>query len=350
MSNILKKISKCNTLIVVVCIILCLLAHIFNFINMNINTDLFSSDEFNKYFKLLKDFCWLEEKAKPLFILIFLTSILILGLKKYFKNDTIRILFVNTFKNNNSKIKTRYIHEDIYSKDISNEIEVLSNDYKKYNTIVKMIDDISREFMEVKGYNSFAYGGIMHTPLILRLGYQLGDETYFKLLHKKRDGHYFNLLKDNKTYIGNYPQLKVEKELTESNELIVGISTTFDITKEQLRKFDIEKNNYIKFKTTAMGFDVIESEEQINHYKKIIFDSIRKICREKNIKTIHLCISSSVAFTFALGQGFSKNYDPNIIIYNYENQEYAWGLKLFEKSEDSIIIPQNALEEEVKSN
>ena len=54
-------------------------------------------------------------------------------------------------------------------------------------------------------------------------------------------------------------------------------------------------------------------------------------------------ISSSVAFTFALGQGFSKNYDPEVIIYNYEKQEYAWGLKLFERSENSIIIPQKSL-------
>ena len=98
-----------------------------------------------------------------------------------------------------------------------------------------------------------------------------------------------------------------------------------------------------------MGYDVIESEEQINHYKKIIFDSIREICREKNIKTIHLCMSTSVAFTFALGQGFSKNYDPDVIIYNYEKQEYVWGLKLFEKSEDSIINLKNTLDEQIRN-
>ncbi len=346
MSNILKKISKFKTWIAVLGIVLCLLAFIFNYINMNVNTDLFSSDEFNKYFRLLKDFCFLEEKIKPLFILIFLSCIAIIVLKKYFKNDTIRILFVNTFKNNNSKISTRYINEDIYSKDISKEIEVLANDYQKYNTIVEMIDNISREFMETKKYKVFAYGGIMHTPLILRLGYQLGDETYFKLFHKKRDESCFKLLKDKNIYIGNYPKIKVEKELKESNELIISIATTFEITKEQLKQFDIDKNNYIKFETTNKGFDVIESEEQVNQYKKYIFDEIRAVYREKKIKIIHLCISSSVAFTFALGQGFSKNYDPEVIIYNYEKQEYAWGLKLFEKSENSIIIPQKCLKQQ----
>ena len=343
MSNIFKKISKFNTLIAVFGIVLCLLAFIFNYINMNVNTDLFSSDEFNKYFKLLKDFCFLEEKIKPVFILIFLSCIAIIVLKKYFKNDTIRILFINTFKNNNSKISTRYINEDIYSKDISKEIEVLANDYQKYNTIVEKIDNISREFMESKEYKFFAYGGIMHTPLILRLGYQLGDETYFKLFHKKRNESYFKLLKDKNVYIGNYPEMKIEKELKESNELVVSIATTFKIKREQLKQFDIDKNNYIKFETANKGYDVIESEEQVNQYKKIIFEEIREVCRDKKIKLIHLCISSSVAFTFALGQGFSKNYDPEVIIYNYEKQEYAWGLKLFERSENSIIIPQKSL-------
>ena len=154
------------------------------------------------------------------------------------------------------------------------------------------------------------------------------------------------MLKDKNIYIGNYPKIKVEKELKESNELIISIATTFEITKEQLKQFDIDKNNYIKFETTNKGFDVIESEEQVNQYKKYIFDEIRAVYREKKIKIIHLCISSSVAFTFALGQGFSKNYDPEVIIYNYEKQEYAWGLKLFEKSENSIIIPQKCLKQQ----
>ena len=337
MSNILKKISKCNILIPIAGIVLCLLAYVFNYINMNINTDLFSSDEFNKYFKLLKDFCWLEEKTKPLFILIFLLCIAIIGLRKYFKNDTIRILFVNTFKNNNSKINTRYINEDIYSKDISKEIGILTNDYKKYNTIVGMIDNISREFMEAKEYKVFAYGGIMHTPLILRLGYQLGDETYFKLLHKKRDGSYFKLLKDNKAYIGNYTKMNVEKRLTESDTLVVSISTTFPITEEQLMQFNIENNNYLKFETIEKGFDVITSEKQINEYKDLIFKNIREITSSRRIKVIHLCISSSVAFTFALGQGFSRQYDSNVIIYNYDRQKYTWGLNLFENAENSIV-------------
>ena len=31
----------------------------------------------------------------------------------------------------------------------------------------------------------FAFAGILHTPYILRLGFKVGNQTYFKLFHKK---------------------------------------------------------------------------------------------------------------------------------------------------------------------
>ena len=320
-------------------------AHNLSFLNQ------FESEEIKTLIGWTKDLRIIYHNIKAAFYVFYILDIFLFIYKIILKNDSIKIMIINTFENTKVNILTKYIYENKeFYKDLSNEVNILKNNYLNYTGIVKKIDEYAERFMEKKDEKYYAFAGILHTPFVFRLGYKIGDQTYFKLFHKKRDEKIFKLLKDNSTYVGNYPQLEVEKELAESNELIVSISTTFEITKEQLRKFDIDKNNYIKFKTTEMGFDVIESEEQIDYYKKIIFDSIRKICREKNIKTIHLCISSSVAFTFALGQGFSKNYDPNVIIYNYENQEYAWGLKLFEKSEDSIIIPRNAIKEEVKNN
>ena len=39
--------------------------------------------------------------------------------------------------------------------------------------------------------------------------------------------------------------------------------------------------------------------------------------------------TSFVVYTFALGQGFFQQYDPNVIIYNFDRQQYTWGLKIF---------------------
>lgn len=296
-----------------------------------------------------KDLRLIYNNIKVFFYISYLLDILLFIYKIILKNDSIKIMIINTFENTKVNILTKYMYENKqFYKDLSNELNILKNNYQNYTAIVKKIDEYAESFMESKDEKYYAFAGILHTPFILRLGYKIGDQTYFKLFHKKRDENYFKLLKDNSTYIGNYSQLKVEKELTESDELIVSISTTFEITKEQLKKFNTDKNNYIKFETETKGFDVIESEEQVNKYKKIIFDEIRAIYKEKNIKTIHLCISSSVAFTFALGQGFSKNYDPEVIIYNFEKQEYVWGIKLFEESKDSIITLQDIKEKQVK--
>lgn len=310
----------------------------------------FESEGIKNLVTWAKDLRMIYHNVKVIFYVLYLLDILLLIFKIVLKNDSIKIMIINTFENTKVNILTKYKYENKeFYKDLSNEVNILKNNYLNYTGIVKKIDEYAESFMEKKNEKYYAFAGILHTPFILRLGYKIGDQTYFKLFHKKRDENYFKLLKDNTTYIGNYPQLKVEKELKNSNELIVSIATTFEITKEQLKNFNIDRNNYIKFETVTKGFDVIESEEQVNQYKKIIFDEIRAICKEKNIKTIHLCISSSVAFTFALGQGFSKNYDPDVIIYNYEKQEYVWGLKLFEKSEDSVIYLQNTLDEKIRN-
>ena len=292
----------------------------------------------------IKDLRIFYYNIKWIFYLLFFLDIIIIAFKIILKNDSIKIMIVNTFENTKVNISTKYMYEnkDFY-KDLSNDVKILGDNYLSYAGIVKELDKYVENFMEKKEEKYYAFAGILHTPYILRLGYKVGDQTYFKLFHKKRDEEIFKLLIDKEEYSGNYPELKVEKSLKESNTLIVSISTTFPITEEQLNRFNIESNNYLKFETIDKGFDIITSEKQIDYYKDIIFSNIREIVRIKKIKQIHLCISSSVAFTFALGQGFSKNYDPNVIIYNYENQQYTWGLNLFEKAENSIVKPEEKI-------
>lgn len=287
-----------------------------------------------------RDLRTLYNNIRWLFWSLYIVNIVLLLLKIFLKNRSIKIMVVNTFENVKVNICTKYICEnkDFY-KDLSNNIKILGSNYLNYTGIVKELDKYVENFMEEKNEKYYAFAGILHTPFILRLGYKVGDGTYFKLFHKKRNEDEFKLLISKKTYSGNYPKLKVEKKLRESDTLIVSIATTFPITDKQLNIFDINNNSFLKFETEDKGFDVIIAEQQVDDYKKIIFENIREIVRIENIKKIHLCISSSVAFTFALGQGFSENYDPEIIIYNFEGQQYTWGIKLFEKAENSIVTP-----------
>lgn len=304
----------------------------------------FETERIKSLIALGKDLRMIYHKLKWGFYILYISNILLIIFRSILKNESIKVMIINTFENTKVNILTKYIYENKeFYKDLSNEVKLLQNNYLSYAGIVKKLDGYVESFMEKKEEKYYAFAGILHTPYILRLGYKVGDETYFKLFHKKRNEETFKLLTDKEEYFGNCTELNTETFLTDSDVLVVSIATTFPIIKEQLAKFDIEKNNYLKFETSNKGFDIITSEKQIDNYKKIIFENIRKVVREKNIKLIHLCISSSVAFTFAIGQGFSKQYDPNVIIYNYERQEYTWGINLFENAENSIVCPKEKL-------
>lgn len=299
--------------------------------------EVFNSDYLNEPINIVRDISFFYAKIKIVIWIILIIDILLIILKLMLK-DNITVLMVNTFNNTNTEIKSSYINTEVIKGDFSSDVKLLRNDYLQYKKVIEKIDYIAEKFMDEKKKGSYAFAGIMHTPFIVRLGFKIGDETYFKLYHKKRDKDYFELLKNRNEYIGNLPKLNVEKRLKDdSNELIVAISTTFDIREEKLEKFNLENNNYIKFETSEKGFDVIRSEKQINEYKNCIFREVRGIVQDKDIKKIHLCISSSVAFTFAIGQGLSKNYDPQVIVYNYEDQKYTWGVDIFSESNNSII-------------
>ena len=54
-----------------------------------------------------------------------------------------------------------------------------------------------------------------------------------------------------------------------------------------------------------------------------------------------MVISSSVAFTFALGQGISSHYDPEIIIYHFDMnnpKKYPWGISLLKEPMNCMVV------------
>ncbi len=207
-------------------------------------------------------------------------------------------------------------------------------------------DNYVRQFREnCKENNIYTYMGISHTPLILRAGSMLGDGIAILPIHKNRNEDFYRVLSNDKIY----PKLNVKKAVVEaiSDELIVAVSTSFLIEDYQLESFIPQSKHVIKFESTKLGVDIIQSNEQLEEYIKIILEELRSIVREKNIKTIHICISSSAIFTFVLGQRLSKTYDREIIIYHYQYIKskddksktlyYPWGIKLFEDSKTCIV-------------
>jgi len=224
--------------------------------------------------------------------------------------------------------------------DLIEDVKVVNGNYIMLQSVVAKQDNFIEKFKDkINNDDKYGYMGISHTPLILRAGYKIGDGTKFTMLHKKRNMDYYEELNNSEVY----SPIKIEKETIKDTcrELIVAISTTFPIYDNQLNILHPENKSILKFKTDELGFDVIMSVRQVEEYVATILRKVRQIVGKKQITKIHMVIASSVTFTFALGQGLSNHYDPEIIIYNFDinnPKKYPWGLSLFKHSMNCIVV------------
>ena len=182
---------------------------LFSFLNQ------FNSETLDTIKMYYINFNVLYDKYKYFFYVIYVCSFSLIGFKLYLKKEKIKVMIVNSLGNTKVNILTRYLEEDTsFEKDFGEAVKLLENNISEYKQIVKKLDDTAEEFMSAKKENNYAFAGILHTPFALRLGYKIGDETYFKLFHKKRKEDKFKLLKEKVEYCGNYSKLNVEKKGT----------------------------------------------------------------------------------------------------------------------------------------
>lgn len=186
-----------------------------------------------------------------------------------------------------------------------------------------------------------AYYGIAHTPLIFRMGFKFGNSKDVILLHRKRgerDSFFEELTHENEHNNINTEELS---HFVQSDELIVSISTTSEITEHNLEVFNYSKKHIVMFNSENKGYDVIMSYETAISFIETITRRVGSLVAKYNIKTIHMVISSSVAFTFLLGQSFNNNMFPEVIVYHFEGGEYYWGINM-RKSPQSAFVPTDA--------
>lgn len=226
--------------------------------------------------------------------------------------------------------------------DLSERMKEANNDFDEIDYIVGVQDDCINKFKnKINNDDKYGYLGIAHTPLIMRAGYKIGDGTRFDLFHKQRYETCYKLLNDGEIYDDIQVKERIVNET--SKELIVSIATTYKIENYHLKCFNPSNKNFLKFEINEFGYDAILSRKQVDEYVKSILKDIRALVREKDINKIDMVISSSVIFTFALGQALSSTYDPEIIIYHYDrngesNKKYPWGISVFKDYKECIVL------------
>ena len=204
--------------------------------------------------------------------------------------------------------------------------------------ITCVINDQERLIRDIQNYISrnfnLAYIGIAHTPLVFFMGFLIGDENGVKLFHKRRDDadDKFHLL-DNINYSETLNKHMVSS--TQLDTIVLCIATTFEISDEDIKHICSKDNCVLRYSTSNKGYDVIFSAKQIRDYIKIIKDDLSDLCKNNQVKKVKICISSSVAFTFALAQSFSDHHDPEIEVYHYDTKnelKYPWGVNVTKRT------------------
>lgn len=275
------------------------------------------------------------------FIVVTFTAfcILILLIKKLYRHFAVLIKH-SSFGHQIDDID-ELVKQNFWFKNVS--IDVSSLMETNIPDAIKLQDEKCQEIKAIKQRKCFYYG-IAHTPLIFRLGHQLAPEkiNFLHRYHRDTGNVTFRGLDETDKDKYDIPRCEEENVQSHSNELLAVIATTYPINMRDLTCFDLSDMHTFEFEVSEenKGTDFFGSHHKINAYCIAIAEQIRKICRQYNINKIHMVLSTSVNFTFALGQHLNNNQIPEIIVYHYKKGEdpcYPWGISI-QKNWDNAYI------------
>ena len=233
------------------------------------------------------------------------------------------------------------VNQDVLKKHHVKKIEI--NQYEAMKNIETIVDAISdqdrtaKSILRSRKSASLCYYGIAHTPLIFRLGFFMGDQNNIMLLHKTRtNGSLFDELSNDNGYSTITP--REINESVSSTELIVSVSTSLKINERDLVSLNPEHKHVLSFESNIISFDSIMSYTQAENFRSAIMHGIRDCVKKYGIQKIHMVISSSVAFTFFLGQALSAQHDPITVVYHFEKGTYPWGICMNETVDKALVI------------
>lgn len=241
---------------------------------------------------------------------------------------------------------TQFIFEknDMFTVDqmplsLDDEMANIGNEYHKIADVVKKQDDAIKHYLKnLKHTDKRGYAGVAHSPLLFRAGNTLGNRARYSLFHLVREKKVFTRLIDVDIPYALIPS--TTNRIKKCNEMLVTISTSFQINESVLAVFRPKEKCVIHFSSSQLGFDVINSKKQIEQYTDIVRSVIMDVTKHQPIQKIHIVIASSAAFTVALGQVFQNTYMPEAIMYHYDAgspEKYPWGISLRQPPEECIV-------------
>lgn len=249
----------------------------------------------------------------------------------YIKKDRI-ILEVFTKKDANSKgVEDKYSIGGFKKISINKKENFDNTNWLNENNLQKFINKQEKIMRKArkgsKKNDSLAYLGFPHVPIGFMDGYNFSDTDnvilyeYDGSIGNNPDKEFFEL---KKAYNSDLQlQTNYENYELKSDEIILKVEQSFDIKDDEIKSVvgDLDVINLSNKDRKRWG---IKSYSDVDKFAKE-FEKILSWGKNKEIKKIHLVMTTPVSLTFTLGQVIA-HYSPHIVIYNYNNGKYDWSI------------------------
>ena len=244
-----------------------------------------------------------------------------------------RIIFeVFTKKYANSKgVEDKYSIGGFKKISINKKEDFDNANWINENNLQKFIDKQEKTMRKArkgsKKNDSLAYLGFPHVPIGFVDGYNFSDTDnvvlyeYDGAIGNNPDKEFFELKKSYNSDLqlqSNYENYELK-----GDEIILKVEQSFDIKDNEIKNVvgDLDVINLSNKDRKRWG---IKSYSDVDKFAKE-FEKILSWAKSKDIKTIHLVMTTPVSLTFTLGQVVA-HYSPNIVIYNYNDGKYDWSI------------------------
>ncbi|TDK58120.1 SAVED domain-containing protein [Bacillus salipaludis] len=198
--------------------------------------------------------------------------------------------------------------------------------------IFKQIKTVEKAKKRVKKSNSLIYLGFPHVPLGFLDGRLYKDldgailYEYQGMESETLGKGFYELNKKYNTEMELFNNRDKYEEL--EKEIALKIEQSFPIQNEDIKK-TVKVSQILSFGISKPNRWKINNYAQIERYQTE-FEKLLKELKENGVEKIHLFATTPVSLSFSLGRVI-QHYHPEIIIYNYNNNRFDWGINLNSK-------------------
>lgn len=219
---------------------------------------------------------------------------------------------------------------------------------KKYKEALDNQDRIITNITNLKNShinNELAYWGITRIPLAFSLGVKLSDTQSINVFDYNRNKQVWNQLSYSwlRNKIIRPKKFTIKKSniyRPSSKDLIISISTTFNVSKSECLKIVPDYYKFYDLSLSNIGNgkrDRFKTISEINILTEQFRELMDEVATDLSIKTVHLFYAGPNSLAFKFGTVLSESIHPNMRVYNYTKSDtpcFSWA---YDSNKDEII-------------